>query len=266
MSSFSNMISENMDSILSEEKAPEEAPAKEEATTEEAPDEKPDEADDKVEAFEIPGVGEFTLDELRDMKEARDKREETNALIADLKLREEGLETGRTLTALMEVSPEFRAKVQTLIEELEANPPKELKPDGGKLDTSKITDPRVDKLLKEVEPFLIEQQRNKVLAQRDQFRNENKTRFAGIVDDATLDRIEAEGIKSLGEKFDFKDYEIAVLRHVATEGVKKAKDTALDKAAEKGRRTVIVPPPDKPEQNGKPARMSFADIVRQAAP
>jgi len=265
VSDFSNMISENMADIIVEEKTPDAEPATEETTEETTPDPEPEkEGEEKVEAFEIPGVGEFTLDEIREMKEARDKREETQALIADLQTREEGLEAARTLTALMDVAPEFRAKVQRLIEELEANPPAELKPDGGKLDTSKITDPRVDKLLKVVEPMLIEQERSKVMAQRDTFRAENKAKFSGIVDDAVLDKIEAEGIKALGPKFDFRDYEVAVLRHVATEGIKKAEKVGLDKAAEKGRRTIIVPAQAKPEQNGKPARMSFADIIRQA--
>lgn len=244
---------------------PPETPPAEEPPAEE-PDEDADadepEEGEEVEAFEIPGVGEFTLDEIKTALDSRGRLTEMEAKLAEATMTAAELEEARLLQSLAQ-DPAFRKGLQTLVDNFEkGSKTVATNDDNAPLDTSRIKDPRMDQLLKEIEPLrkiAVEAQQEKLLKQYDDLKATYLGKFPGIVTEEIWEAKVAALQKERGNDLNFKDIEFAVVKHIAENGIQKAKDDAtkdaLERAGKKGTRLLVRPKAEPGEPAKAPARV-----------
>jgi len=279
MPNIANLITEE---LSKEEGAAPEIPAESNAATEDAatepdvadeadgeenPEASAPEGDATEEGYEIPGVGEFTLDELKAALDAQGRLTDAEAKLASAEMTTAELEEARTLQSMLQF-PAFRRELQALVDRFEKLTPEDAsKGEPGELDLSGIKDPRVDQLLKEVEPLrkiaadaLIKEK----LAEHDRLRDSYIERFPKIVTKELWDSTVQSLLKEHGKALQFRDIEFAVTKHIAEKGITQATQNAIAEAAKKGSRLLVRPKPAAgapPKPAGKLSRADFQNLL-----
>jgi len=166
--------------------------------------------------------------------------------MAALDSRSKKLDRLESLDSLLS-NAKFRGKVQAIIDEFVAQGDDAPEGGGGQLDTSKILDPRLDDLMKRLEPLrdAAEQiQIDRILEQRDSMRDRFIKDYPEIITEKVFEQIQTEQAKKHGLALNFEHLENAVYVHIATKGMKVASqrgaESAIAAAAKKGGRVVVV--------------------------
>jgi hypothetical protein len=206
-------------------------------------DESESEGGDEEESFKIPGVGDFTLDEIKGALDAKGRLAEVEARVESRELDREQMAEAETLQSLVNMSSAFRDDLQALVEKhSKLGPSKSSDGTPNKLDLSGIKDPRVDQLLKEIEPLratVVRQQTQELLAEHDAMRDGYIKRFDGIMTRPVWDGMVQDLMKEKGSALSFKDIEFSANKYVADNGIKAAREGALADAAKKGSRLLV---------------------------